>query len=99
MGLNNMFERRQSYNQLYGPIFRHAAGSLLLSSSRRSVSIEGDFAILTEEQLNKIIHEIRLAWQEHLSLERGKLPEKENSNAGNSSSVSRVADPSSRGSR
>jgi hypothetical protein len=74
MGLSNMFERRQSYNQLYGPVFRHAAGSLLLSSSRRSVSIEGDFAILTEEQLNKIIHELRICWQEHLTLMRGQMP-------------------------
>jgi hypothetical protein len=94
-----MFERRQSYNQNYGPVFRHAIGSFSITSSRRNIIIEGQHNFETEEQLNKIIHEIRLAWQEHLSLERGKLPEKENSNAGNSSSVSRVADPSSCGSR
>jgi hypothetical protein len=94
-----MFERRQSYNQLFGPIFCHTAGSIKLISSRRSVTIEGEYSILTEEQLNKVIHEIRLVWQEHLTLERGKLPEKENSHAGNRSSVSHNPNSSSRGSR
>ena len=94
-----MFERRQSYDQNYGPVFRHAIGSFTITSSRRNIIIEGQHNFETEEQLNIVIHEIRIAWQEHLTLERGKLPEKENSHAGNRSSVSHNPNSSSRGSR
>lgn len=94
-----MFERRQTYSQNYGPIFRHAIGSFTITSSRRNISIDGQYDIETEEQLNVIIHEMRVAWQETLTLKRGKLPEKEISHAGNSSSVSLNPSSRSRGSR
>ena len=69
-----MFERRQSYNQNYGPVFRHAIGSFTITSSRRNISIDGQLDLETEEQLNVVIHELRICWQEHLTLLRGQMP-------------------------
>lgn len=100
-----MFKRNYTPTIMDGPVFRHVAGKTVtntgieISSSRNALLISGFFEAQTEDQLTTFIRELRLTWQEHLTLKSGKMPEKEIPNAGNSVSDSRVTNSSSRSKR
>jgi hypothetical protein len=90
-----MFKRNYTPTMMDGPVFRHVAGNtattkgIEISSSRNALVISGFYEAKTEDQLNTFIREVRLTWQEHLSLKRGEMPEKETPNAGNATTTVR----------
>jgi len=71
-----MFTRKYTPTYKDGPVFRHNLELIEIASSRNQLHITGSIDFFTQNQLDIFIRELRLTWQEHLTLKSGKMPEK-----------------------